>query len=65
MNIEDLLGAVTQSGMRSRSSADRLRRPRGGGSSAQDSEVAQDLVLGWLKDIAGNAFKECVRSLLR
>ncbi len=30
MKIEDLLGAVAQSGMRSRSSADRLRRPLGG-----------------------------------
>lgn len=35
MNIEDLLGAVTQSGLRGRSAVDRLRRPLGGWASGQ------------------------------
>ena len=57
MNIEDLLGAVTQSGLRSRSSADRLGKSMGGWASSQGSSGGSPLggTLGNILNEAGRA----------
>jgi uncharacterized membrane protein YebE (DUF533 family) len=46
MNIEDILGAVTQSGLRGRSSTDRLKNSMGGWASSQGSSPAGQGGLG-------------------
>jgi uncharacterized membrane protein YebE (DUF533 family) len=57
MNIEDLLGAVTQSGLRSRSSGDRLGKSMGGWASSQGSSGGGPLggTLGNILNEAGRA----------
>jgi uncharacterized membrane protein YebE (DUF533 family) len=53
MNIEDLLGAVTQSGLRSRTAGDRLGKSMGGWASSQGSSGAQGGRLGEILNEAG------------
>jgi uncharacterized membrane protein YebE (DUF533 family) len=53
MNIEDLLGAVTQSGLRSRTAGDRLGKSMGGWASSQGSSGAPGGRLGEILDEAG------------
>ena len=55
MNIEDILGAVTQSGLRGRSSTDRLRNSMGGWASGQGSGGALGGRLGEILNQAGRA----------
>jgi uncharacterized membrane protein YebE (DUF533 family) len=53
MNIEDLLGAVTQSGLRSRTAGDRLGKSMGGWASSQGSSGAPGGRLGEILNEAG------------
>jgi uncharacterized membrane protein YebE (DUF533 family) len=53
MNIEDLLGAVTQSGLRSRTSGDRLGRSMGGWASSQGPSGMPGGRLGEILNEAG------------